>query len=141
MNSFQRALLCFMTTGALFLAGMNANAAEIGTLCWSIDNGNLMRFSVSNPGPNHYTYTGVFTDTDNATFAIVGDIEIQGNALVGSFSGSKSTATIFKTGIWQVTLDSTLKGTAEGIVQIYDRTALTVTTGYKLHTVTPTTCP
>jgi len=143
MNSFQRALFCFMTTAILFLTGMNASAAEIATLCWiTTDNGNLMRFAISQPGPTDFTYTGIFTDTDGVAFAIIGDVALNGNSLVGSFSGSKSTTSIFRTGIWRVTLDpTTLAGTVEGIVQTYDRTALTITPGYKFHNVTLTTCP
>ncbi|HUY04191.1 MAG TPA: hypothetical protein VMV33_12990 [Rhodocyclaceae bacterium] len=142
MNGLQRALFCVITTAALFLTGMNANAAEIATLCWMTDNGNLMRFTISQPGPTDFTYTGIFTDTDNVEFAIVGDVVLESNSLVGSFSGSKSTTSIFKTGIWRVTLDpTTLAGTVEGIVQAYDRSLLTITPGYKFHTVTLTTCP
>ena len=144
MNLLRWALWCFVTTGALFLTGANAGAAELGTLCWLIDNGNLMQFTVSQPGPNtaDFTYTGIFTDTDNVAFAIVGDVVLQNGSLVGSFSGSKSTTSIFKTGIWRVVLDpTTFGGTVEGIVQTYDKTALTIPPGYKFHTVALTTCP
>lgn len=142
MKGWQRVLFCLMSTGALFLTWTNASAAEIGTLCWLTDNGNLMQFAISQPGPTDFTYTGIFTDTDNVAFAIIGNVSLQGNSLVGSFSGSKATTSIFRTGIWRVTLDpATLAGTVEGIVQTYDRTALTITPGYKYHTVTLTTCP
>lgn len=100
-----------------------------------------MRFAVTEPGPNHYTYTGVFSDPDGSRFAINGHLELENGSLVGSFSGSRATSTDFKTAIFRVTLETNLAGTAEGIRQKYDRQTTQVNTEYRYHTLTPTTCP
>lgn len=141
MNNFQRTLLCCATMGNLLFAGGNAVATELGTLCWQTESGNLLRFSVSEAGPGHYTYTGMFADTDGAEFAIVGHVEATGGALVGSFSGAKTTADNFKTAIYRVTFNpGTMVGFGEGIRQRYDRASTNVSTEYRTHTLTPTTC-
>lgn len=142
MNRFQRALLCCVTMGSQLFAGADAVAAELGTLCWQTESGKVLRFSVTEAGTGHYTYTGMFVDTDGAEFAIVGHVESTGGALVGSFSGAKTTADNFKTAIYRVTFNpGTLAGSGEGIRQRYDRATANVSTEYRSHTLTPTTCP
>lgn len=141
MGRYKRILLQYATAVCLFLTALNAGAVELGDLCWNTEVGTLLRFSVTQSGTNHYTYTGLFDDGDGVSFAIIGAVANVGGSFVGSFSGSKSTATMFKTGIFRVTFNSSLVGTAEGIREAYDRTTLAVSTDYRTHTLTPTTCP
>jgi len=129
-------------TVTLLLVGWNANAVELGDFCWNTEQGRLLRFSVSEAGVGHYTYTGVFTDTDGADFAVIGHVRLVGGVLIGSFSGSKSTVSDFKTGIFSVTLNPvTLIGSAEGIRQMYVRGSATLSSDYRTHTLTHTLCP
>ena len=142
MNRYKRALFCSATTGMLLLGGWDAAALEIGDYCWNTESGKLLRFSVSEAGTGHYTYTGMFTDTDGAGLAIIGHVRVEGGALVGSFSGSKTTPGVFKTFIHSVTFNpGTFVGSSEGIRHSYDRLTTTVSTEYRTHTLTPTTCP
>lgn len=142
MGRHHRVLLCFTITGNLLLAAWNATAAELGDVCWQTEAGTTLRFSVSETGPGHYTYTGMFDDNDGAAFAISGHVESSGGTLIGSFSGAKTAATTFKTAIYRVTFDPvTFAGSAEGIRQRYDRSTTSVSTDYRTHTLTYTTCP
>lgn len=142
MSTYKRALMYCTTMGYFLLVGWNAAAAEIGDFCWQTESGNLMRFSVSEAGPGHFTYTGMFTDTDGADFAILGHVAVVGSSIVGSFSGAKTAADKFKTAIYRVTFNpATLVGSGEGIRQVYDRLTAGTSTDYKVHTLTPTPCP
>lgn len=141
MNKYQRALLCLATMGSLLLPGRDAAASELGDFCWLTGTGQLMRFSVTQSGASHFTYTGIFSDADGDKFAISGHVEIENGTLVGSFSGSKTTASDFKTAIYRVTLNGNLAGFAEGIRQKYDRMTTYISTDYRTHTITPTSCP
>lgn len=144
MDRCQRMLVCFTMIGYLLFAGggVVATATEIADVCWLTEAGTVLRFSVSEAGPGHYTYTGMFDDNDGAAFAISGHVESTGGALVGSFSGAKTTAETFKTAIYRVTFDpGTLVGTGEGIRQRYDRSTASISTDYRIHTLTSTSCP
>ncbi|MDP2795659.1 MAG: hypothetical protein Q8O25_16515 [Sulfurisoma sp.] len=143
MRHYKRTLLCFATVGSLLFTGMDAVAAELGEVCWMTESGTLLRFSVSEAGPGHYTYTGMFDDADGAAFAIVGHVVFSGGTLIGSFSGAKSSVGRFKTGIYRVALDpGTLAGTAEGIRHAADSVYGSAAFGeYRTHTLTPTHCP
>lgn len=142
MNRYKRALLCCATMASLLLAGWDVAAVEVGDFCWNTESGKLLRFSVSEAGTGHYTYTGMFTDTDGADLAIIGHVRVEGGALIGSFSGSKTTPSVFKTFIHSVTFNpSTFVGTSEGIRHSYDRSTTIVSTEYRTHTLTPTSCP
>jgi hypothetical protein len=136
-------LLSCATLGSLLLPAAEAAATEFGDFCWLTDQGTVLRFSVSQSGASHYTYTGLFDDGsgDGVSFAILGVVSVTGNTLIGSFSGSKSTPAKLKTGIWQLTLNaSTFAGSAEGIRQSYDRTTQTTSTDYRTHALTLTPC-
>ena len=100
-----------------------------------------MRFSITQSGTGRFTYTGIFADNDGGNFAIIGQLEAVNGGLVGSFSGSKTTASDFKTAIYRVVFDGNLVGTGEGIRQKFDRQSNLVTTDYKNHTLTPRACP
>lgn len=130
---------------AVALASPAAGAAELGDFCWLTDVGTLMRFSLTQSGTGHYTYTGAFDDGgDGTSYAIVGQASVLAdNTVQGSFSGSLSTPTKFKTGIWHVTLTSTLNATIEGIRQVWlvGTDPALVTSAYRTHTAVPTTCP
>lgn len=137
-------LYCVTWGSLLLLPAAGAAAAELGDFCWQTEAKTTLRFSLSQSGTNHYTYTGLFNDGDGASFAIMGEVSSAGDPIVGSFSGSKSTDSQFKTGIWQVSLSPAspaLDGSAEGIVQVYDRASATVTTVHRTHTLTRTQCP
>jgi len=128
--------------GYLLLAGWNATAAEIGDFCWQTEAGQLLRFSVSEAGQGRFNYMGMFEDTDGADLAISGHVAVVGNALIGSFSGSKTTSSNFKTAIYRVTFDpTTFAGSAEGIRHKYDRQTQIVSAEYKNHTLVLITCP
>lgn len=144
MKSYKAMLPIWLRYAAasLLLTGSAALATELGELCWMTERGTLLRFSVSEAGPGHYTYIGTFDDADGAAFAIVGHVAVSGGALVGSFSGAKSSADKFKTAIYRVAFDpATLAGTAEGIRHsansVYGATA---NGEYRVHTLTPTRC-
>ena len=134
-------LLYCATSAGLLLSAPGARAAELADFCWQTETGTTLRFSLTQSGAGHFTYTGSFDDGDGASFAIMGQVSTTANPIAGSFSGSKSTASTFKTSIWQVSLSPTLAGSAEGIVQVYDRTLDTVTTVHRTHTLTPVSCP
>lgn len=141
MHKYKWGLVSCAATAILLLAGGAAAAAEIGNVCWQTEKGTLLRFSISEAGAGHYTYTGMFDDGDGARFAISGAVEIDGNTLVGSFSGSKTTSSDFKTAIYRVMFDGNLVGTAEGIRHKYDRSGAFVSSDYRSHTLTPKPCP
>jgi hypothetical protein len=129
---------------AVVLASPAAVAAELGDFCWLTDSGRLMRFSLTQSGTGHYTYTGFLDDGDGTSYAIVGHASMQpDNTVEGSFSGSLSTATTVKTGIFHVTFTPTLNATIEGIRQVWVRNTdpALVTSAYRTHTAAPTTCP
>lgn len=143
MRRYKHTLLCFAAAGGLLVMGIDATAAELGEICWMTEKGTLLRFSVSESGPGHYTYTGTFDDADGAAFAIVGHVAVSGGALVGSFSGAKSSPSDkFKTAIYRVSLDpGTLAGTAEGIRHSANPAYGSAASGeYRTHTLTPTRC-
>ncbi|MBZ0093672.1 MAG: hypothetical protein K8F27_15815 [Sulfuricellaceae bacterium] len=140
-KGFRRALLCCVAAGSLLLAVADAAAAELGDLCWLTDKGTMLRFSITQSGAGHYTYTGLFDDGDGASYSIIGQVAATGNTILGSFNGSVSTASSFKTATFQVTFGPTLAGSAEGIRQKYDRVSGLTSTDYRTHTLTPTGCP
>jgi len=142
MRHYKHTLLRFATVGCLLLAGGDATATELGEVCWMTEKGTLLRFSVSEAGPGHYTYTGTFDDADGAAFAIVGHVAVSGGALIGSFSGAKSSVDKFKTAIYRVAFDpGTLAGTAEGIRHAAaDANGSAAAGEYRMHTLTPTRC-
>ena len=76
MNRFQHALLSFATMGSLVMPGWDAAAAELGDFCWLTESGQLLRFSVSQSAPTHFTYTGAFSDNDGANFAILANLSL-----------------------------------------------------------------
>lgn len=130
----------------LGLASMNAVATELGDLCWLTAKGGLMRFSITQSGVGHYTYTGFFDDGDGAYYALIGEVEETAGSISGNFSGSKTTASYFRTGIFLVTLSPNLSGNVTGIRQTYPLSngvdvGGSVVTDYHTTTVTPTTCP
>ena len=144
MRHCERILRCVAIAGSLLLAGADAAATELGELCWMTERGTLLRFSVSESGPGHYTYTGTFDDADGAAFAIVGHVSVAGGTLIGAFSGAKSSPSDkFKTAIYRVALDpGTLTGTAEGIRRSANPVYGSAASGeYRAHTLTPTHCP
>jgi hypothetical protein len=143
MTKWLRALLA----GCVAVAGLGwsaAGAAELGDYCWLTDKGTVMRFSLTESGTGHYTYTGLLDDGDGVGYAIIGQASVLASgAIEGSFSGSLATATTFKTGIWHVTFTPALNATIEGIRQVWVRgtDAALITSGYRTATATPTTCP
>jgi hypothetical protein len=143
MTKLSRAFLaCCVATGAL--ASPAARAAELGDFCWQTDTSTLMRFSVTQSGTGHYTYTGLLDDGDGVSYAIVGQASVLASGNIeGSFSGSLSTATAFKTGIWHVTFTPDMNATIEGIRQVWQRVndPSVVTSAYRTHTATPLACP
>ncbi|TRZ65809.1 MAG: hypothetical protein D4S02_07895 [Rhodocyclaceae bacterium] len=143
MRHYERILLYVAIAGSMLLAGADAAATELGELCWMTEKGTLLRFSVSESGPGHYTYTGTFDDADGAAFAVVGHVSVSGGTLIGSFSGAKSSADKFKTAIYRVAFDpGTLAGTAEGIRHSANNAYGSPASGeYRIHTLTPTHCP
>ncbi|MFZ5774722.1 MAG: hypothetical protein ACOY3Z_04485 [Thermodesulfobacteriota bacterium] len=142
MVTWKQWLLGCTITALALLGGTTAPAAELGDFCWTTETGNLLRFSISEAGAGHYTYTGMFVDSDGAAFAVIGHVESVGGELVGSFSGAKTAADEFKTAIYRVTLDpATLSGSGEGIRQKYNRSTAAISTDYRTHTLTPTACP
>lgn len=141
MNKYQRTILCGATVGGLLMPGWDAAAAELGNFCWMTESQQLLRFSVNELAPGRFNYTGIFADTDGAKFAIIGHLEIEGGALIGSFSGSKTTSDSFKTAIYRVTFDGNLVGFGEGIRHKYDRFTANTSSEYRTHTLTPISCP
>ena len=139
MKAAIRGIALFTMFSALFTGA--TWAAELADVCWTTDRGTPLRFSITQSGTNHYTYTGIFDDGDGVSFAILGEVAVSGAAIVGSFSGSKSTASVFKTGIWRLTLDSNLAGTVEGIRSAYDRSSAGISTDYRTSVLTPVACP
>lgn len=139
------AALASFLVGSLWL--QSAAAAELGQVCWLADGKNLVRFSVTQTAPTRFTYTGIFNDgEDNAHYAITGAVEITpAGPLVGSFSGSKSTAESFKTAIAAVNVDPiTFAGSVELIRNKYTHGASPETamkTDYRKFTLTRTDCP
>ncbi len=136
----------------LFIIGFfsaSAAASELGDLCWLDSKGGLLRFSVTQSGTNHYTYTGQFDDDGTgAYYALMGEVEVStSGSITGSFNGSKTTASYFRTGIWLVNFSQSLTtGNVTGIRQTYPLTngvdmGGAVVTDYHTTTVTSTTCP
>jgi hypothetical protein len=127
------------------LPGSGTLAAELGDFCWLTDSGKLLRFSVTQSGTTHYTYTGNFDDGDGVGYDIIGQASTVGSSIKGSFSGSLSTAGVFKTGIFHVTINPvTLAATIEGIREAYVQGAdpnTGVTTSYRTHAASATPCP
>ncbi len=122
-----------------------AAAEEIAQVCWLTEQKTLLRFSVTQTAPTHFTYTGIFDDgdADGAHYAISGAVEVTSDgSLVGSFSGSKSTSSNFKTAIARVTIDPvSFAGSVEMIRNKYDRQSMATTTDYRTRTLTKTDCP
>ena len=125
-----------------------AAADELGQVCWLADGKTLVRFSVTQTAPTRFTYTGIFNDGDGdgAHYAITGAVEITpAGPLVGSFSGSKSTAESFKTAIAAVNFDpTTFAGSVELIRNKYTHGVSPETamkTDYKKFTLVKTSCP
>jgi hypothetical protein len=146
MNQWLRKLSAGVALcGLALLPGSGAAASELGDFCWLTDSGKVLRFSVTQSGTSHYTYTGNFDDGDGVSYDIIGQASAVGTLIKGSFSGSLSTAGLFKTGIFHVTISTpTLTATIEGIREVYVQGAdpnTGVTTSYRTHTATPTTCP
>lgn len=145
MNTFGKlAIPCaVLVLGALWFKP--AAAEEIAQVCWLTDKGTLLRFSVTQTAPTRFTYTGIFDegDGDSAQYAISGAVEIvSGGGLVGSFSGSKSTGSDFKTAIARVTIDPvTFAGSVEMIRQKYNRQTMATTMDFRTNTLTRTNCP
>ena len=136
-------VLCLATIASMLLAVADAAATELGDVCWTTEKGTLLRFSVSEAGPGHFTYTGMFDDGDGAAFAIVGHVALSGGTLIGSFSGAKTSADKLKTAIYRVAFDpGTLAGSAEGIrhssANVYGSPA---SGEYRSHALTPASCP
>ncbi len=146
MKVYRRILLCIATLSGLCLAATSATATELGDLCWLTAKGSLLRFSITQSGMNHYTYTGLFDDGDGISYALVGEVELVGATLEGTFSGSKTTSTYFRTGTWEVNFSSNLVGSVTGIRQTYNFPSGTasipggVYVDYQTTTVTPTNC-
>lgn len=138
-RQLRNVVLYCATLGSLLLPAAAA-ATELGDFCWLTDRGTRLRLSLTQTGTSNYTYTGLFDDGDGVSFAIIGEVSTAGGSILGSFSGSKSTASNFKTGIWQVSFSPTLVGSAEGIGQVYDRATQTVATVYRTHSLAPTPC-
>jgi hypothetical protein len=141
-NRLRILLACCAAAGGLGWAP--ARAVELGDYCWRTDTNTLMRFSLTQSGTSHYTYTGVLDDGDGVSYAIVGQAEVQADGTVeGTFSGSLATTTTFKTGIWHVTFTPALVATIEGIRQVWVRgtDAALVTSAYRTHTANPVACP
>jgi hypothetical protein len=142
MTKLSRAFLaCCVAAGSLAQA---ARAAELGDFCWQTDANTVMRFSVTQSGSGHYTYTGLLDDGDGVSYAIVGQASVLASGNIeGSFSGSLSTATAFKTGIWHVTFTPNMNATIEGIRQVWQRVndPSVVTSAYRTHTAIPVACP
>jgi len=142
MSNYKRTLCRLSAMAFLLLSAWNAAAAEIGDFCWQTEAGLLLKFSVSEAGQGHFNYMGMFSDTDGADLAISGHVAVVGGVLIGSFSGSKTTTTNFKTAIYRVAFDpTTFAGSAEGIRHKYDRLSTNVSTEYRTHTLTLVTCP
>ena len=124
----------------------SAQAEEFAQVCWLTETQSLMRFNVTQSGQGHYTYTGIFDDGDDedtAHYAITGSVEVESDgAMVGTFSGSKSTQGSLKTFVASVTLNATtLGGTVELNRIKYDRMTQVTKPDYRTHTLTRTTCP
>jgi hypothetical protein len=125
----------------LAAATSHVSAADLGDVCWLMDNSDLLRLSVTQTSNTTFTYTGLFNETGVA-YAVIGHVALAGSVYVGTFSGSRTSVDKFKTGIFQLTLDpATLSGTAEGIRQSYDRATQLVNTDYRTRTLTKVACP
>lgn len=139
------AALAGFLAGSLWL--QSATADELGQVCWLADGKNLVRFSVTQTAPTRFTYTGIFNDgEDNAHYAITGAVEVTpAGPLVGSFSGSKSTAESFKTAIAAVNIDpATFAGSVELIRNKFTHGASPETamkTDYRRFSLVKTNCP
>lgn len=143
MKKGLRNVLCCAALAAL-LGPATASASELGDFCWLLETGTLMRFSVSQSGPTHYTLTGLFDEGDGFSYAIIGEAAVIGATIDGSFTGSLSAADKFKTGIFHVSINpQTLAASLEGIRQVYVRGTdpALVTSAYRTHTGTATPCP
>ena len=148
MTKYQKMPFICAAIASLLMPAWDALAAELATVCWQAtrvdkpERTTLLRMSVTETGTGHYTYTGMFEEADGAKFAILGALEVDGSQFVGSFSGSKTTVTDFKTAIYRVTLDASLVGSAEGIRHKYDRSSQSPdsVTEYRLHTLAPVSC-
>jgi hypothetical protein len=136
--------LCACCVAAAALASPAVRAAEMGDFCWQTDKFRVMRFSLTESGTGHYTYTGVLDDGDGASYAIIGQASVMpGGNVEGSFSGSVSTSLVFKTGIWHLTFTPSLDVTMEGIRQVWvhGTDPALVTSSYRTGTATLITCP
>jgi len=144
MNKGLRNVLFCAALAGLLGPAATASASELGDFCWLTDRGTLLRFSVTQSGPTHYTLTGLFDEGEGFSYAIIGEAAVNGAAIDGSFTGSLSTADAFKTGIFHVSINpQTLAATLEGIRQVWVRGTdpALVTSGYRTHTATATPCP
>jgi hypothetical protein len=131
--------LCACCVAAAAFASPVARAAEIGDFCWQTDRGTVMKFSLTESGTGHYTYTGIMDDGDGSNYAIIGQASVMpGGAIEGSFSGSVSTPSTLKTAIWHVTFTPALAATIEGIRQVWVRGTdpALVTSAYRTSTAT-----
>ena len=142
-NRFPGLLVSGALVAGLLVPTGQAFAAELAELCWLTDRGTILRLAVTQSGASHYTYTGFFDDGDGASYAVVGQASQLGSTIEGSFSGSLSTPSAFKTGIWHVSFSPALAISMEGIRQVYVRGTdpALVNTAYRTHTATPTPCP
>jgi hypothetical protein len=144
-HRFRKLFVGVAFCGLTFMPVSGAVAAELGDVCWLTDTGRLLRFSVTQSGTNHFTYTGQFDDGDGVAYDLIGQASLVGDAIRGTFSGSVSTAGVFKTGIFQVTINpSTFAATLQGIREVYPQGAdpnTGVTTSYRTHTATFEACP
>ncbi len=134
-----RKMFALTVACGLLLSVGRAEATELGDLCWLTAKGTLLRFSVTQSGVNHYTYTGLFDDGDGISYALIGEVALVGSNLHGVFTGSKTTPTYFRTGVWDVSFTTSLTGAVTGIRNTYLNGS--VVTDYQTTTVTPTTCP
>ena len=134
-------LFSWAASACLAIAALPVSAADLGDVCWLMDNSDLLRLSVTQTSPTTFTYTGLFNEAGIA-YAVIGHVALAGSVYTGTFSGSRSAADKFKTGIFQLTLDpATLSGTAEGIRESYDRATQVVSTDYRTRTLTKVACP
>ncbi|MEK7259120.1 MAG: hypothetical protein AAB211_04910 [Pseudomonadota bacterium] len=145
INIQRHAALASLLVSSLWL--QSAAADELAQVCWLADGKYLVRFSVTQTAPTRFTYTGIFNDgEDSAHYAITGAVEVTpAGPLVGSFSGSKSTAESFKTAIAAVNIDpATFAGSVELIRNKFTHGASPETamkTDYKRFALVKTNCP
>jgi hypothetical protein len=147
MKTGRRVLFYLAILGSLFLAAVDAMATELGDLCWLTDKNSLIRFSITQSGVNHYTYTGLFDDGDGVLYTVIGEVGLVNGILKGTFNGSKTTSSYFRTGTWEVDFTPALAATVTGIRETYFLPNGTpninggVYVDYHVMTATLTTCP